>query len=88
LERLAERGIRTLLLEGGPHINASFLAAGVIDELYWTIGAQLLGTDALRMIAPLPGPSPLEDQPLRGSLQSVLRRDDDLFLRYRFAPTP
>lgn len=88
LDRLAERGIRSLLLEGGPHINAAFLGAGLIDELYWTIGARLLGTDALGMIAPLPGPSALEEEPLGGSLLSVLRHGDDLFLRYRFARSP
>ena len=55
LARLAERGIRSLLLEGGPTTNAAFLAAGAFDELYWTIGARLLASDALPMIAPIPG---------------------------------
>ena len=55
--RLAERGIGSLLLEGGPHLNAAFLEAGLIDEVYWTIGPHLLGTDALPMIA-LEGGSP------------------------------
>lgn len=80
LEQLAARGIGSLLLEGGPHLNASFLAEDLIDEVYWTIGANLLGTDALRMIAPLPGERELR----RGRLLQVLRHDDELFLRYRF----
>ena len=84
LDRLAERGIGSLLLEGGPRVNAAFLADGVIDEVYWTIGAHLLGTDALAMIAPVPGGSPHELEPRRGRLVSVLRHDDELFLRYRF----
>jgi riboflavin biosynthesis pyrimidine reductase len=84
LARLAERGIRTLLLEGGPNLNAAFLAAGLIDEVYWTIGAHLLGTDALPMIAPIQGRSPYEHAPRPGSLVSVLRHADELFLRYRF----
>ena len=84
LERLAERGIRSLLLEGGPRANAAFLAKGMIDEVYWTVGAQLLGTDALPMIAPIPGGSPYATAPLRGHLVSVLRHEDELFLRYRF----
>ncbi len=83
LDRLAERGIRTLLLEGGPHLNAAFLEADLIDELYWTVGAHLMGTDALPMIAPIPGHS---DEPRGGRLVSVLRHDDELFLRYRFGP--
>lgn len=84
LDRLAERGIRSLLLEGGPHLNAAFLAADLVDEMYWTIGAHLLGTDALPMIAPIEGGSPFETEPRRGRLVSVLRHGDELFLRYRF----
>lgn len=84
LERLAERGIGSLLLEGGPRLNASFLAAGLIDEVYWTVGADLLGTDALRMVVPIEGGSPFALEPRRGRLISVLRHESELFLRYRF----
>ncbi len=84
LARLAERGVRSFLLEGGPRINAGFLARGLMDEVYWTVGAHLLGTDALRMIAPIPGGSPHEEEPRRGRLVSVIRHEDELFLRYRF----
>ena len=76
LARLAERGIRSLLLEGGPHLNASFLARDLIDEVYWTIGAHLLGTDALPMIAPIEGGSPFAERPRAGQLVSVLRHDE------------
>ena len=84
LERLAERGIRSLLLEGGPHLNSSFLAQDLIDEVYWTVAAHLLGTEALPMIAPIDGGSPFAHQPRHGSLDSVLRHESELFLRYRF----
>ena len=84
LDRLAERGIGSLLLEGGPRVNAAFLAAGCLDEVYWTVGAHLIGSDALAMIAPVEGGSPHEDEPRRGRLVSVLRHEDELFLRYRF----
>ena len=84
LDRLAERGIRSLLLEGGPTTNAAFLAADCIDELYWTVGARLLGTDALPMIAPIPGGSPWAERPREGELVSMYRSGDELFLRYRF----
>jgi riboflavin biosynthesis pyrimidine reductase len=83
LERLAERGIHSFLLEGGPTTNAAFLAADAIDELYWTIGARLLGTDALPMIATIPN-SPWADAPREARLVSVHRSGDELFLRYRF----
>jgi riboflavin biosynthesis pyrimidine reductase len=86
LAALAARGIRTFLLEGGPHLNAAFLAAGLIDELYWTVGAHLLGTDALPMIAPIPGGSPYASVPRRGRLVTVMRHENELFLHYRFGP--
>jgi riboflavin biosynthesis pyrimidine reductase len=82
LDRLAERGIGSVLLEGGPHLNAAFLEAGLIDEVYWTLGPQLHGTDALPMIAPIPD---VTGSPRIGHLVSVLRHHDELFLRYRFA---
>ncbi|MGH2429900.1 MAG: RibD family protein [Candidatus Limnocylindria bacterium] len=84
LAQLAQRGISSLLLEGGPHLNAAFLEAGLIDELYWTVGSHLLGTDALQMIAPIPGGSPFATEPRRGRLLSVMRHADELYLRYRF----
>ncbi len=87
LDALAERGIRTLLLEGGPRLNAAFLAADLIDEAYWSIGAHLLGTDALRMVTPIEGGSPFASEPRAGRLVSVLRHESELFLRYRFEAT-
>jgi riboflavin biosynthesis pyrimidine reductase len=83
LGQLAERGIGSLLLEGGPHINAAFLEHDLIDEVYWTIGANLLGTDALQMIAPTEGESPYARDPRRARLVGLLRHDDELFARYR-----
>ena len=84
LERLAERGVRAFLLEGGPTVNAAFLADGLIDEMYWTVGPLVTAAEALQMIAPIPGGSPYEADPRQGRLVSVLRHDDELFLRYRF----
>lgn len=80
LARLGERGIGSLLLEGGPRVNAGFLAAGLIDEIYWTVGALVLGTDALPMITPA-----ATARPTPARLVSVHRHDDELFLRYRLS---
>jgi riboflavin biosynthesis pyrimidine reductase len=82
LATLAERGIERVLLEGGPHLNAAFHAAGLIDELYWTVGALMLGGDGLPMVAPVPAAA----RP--GRLMSVHRFQDELYLRYRFGPEP
>ena len=86
LERLAERGVGSVLLEGGPTTNAAFLAAGCLDEVCWTIGPSLVASDALPMIAAIEGGSPFASAPRRGSLASVLRNGDELYLRYRFEP--
>jgi riboflavin biosynthesis pyrimidine reductase len=54
-----------------------------VDELYWTVGPLLLGSDTLPMVAVPPG-SP--ETPVRASLAAVLRHDDELMLRYRLHP--
>jgi riboflavin biosynthesis pyrimidine reductase len=79
LERLAARGVRSLLIEGGPTVNAAFLAAGSVDELYWTIGSSLVAADALPMIASLPS----AHEPVPARLVSAHRAGDELYLRYR-----
>ena len=81
LEQLSERGVASVLLEGGPHLNASFVAERLVDELYWTIGPHLIGSDALPMVAPFAG---ADAEPWRGRLVSVMRHEDELMLRYRF----
>ena len=80
LDALRERGIGSVLLEGGPTVNARFHAAGLIDELFWTVGPWLLGGEGLPMIAP----QPPTQTPRPATLVSVHRHDDELFLRYRF----
>ncbi len=77
LERLAAEGVASLLLEGGPTLNSAFLAAGLLDELFWTIGPMVLANDALPMIANA------DMQPANASLVSVQRHGGELFLRYR-----
>ena len=79
LAALAQRKIGAVLLEGGPTVNAVFHAAGLIDELYWTVGALMLGGDGAQMVAP----GLLNARP--GHLVSVHRFGDELYLRYRFS---
>lgn len=43
LENLAQRGIRSLFLEGGPTLLSSFVAAGLVDEYLIYIAPALLG---------------------------------------------
>lgn len=78
LERLADEGIGSLLLEGGPTLNAAFLAAGLLDELFWTVGPRIVANDALPIVAAAELPAPVETR-----IVSVHRHDDELYLRYR-----
>lgn len=81
LGELAARGVSSVLVEGGPRFNAALAAERLIDELYWTIGPHLVGSDALPMVAAFASD---DAQPWRAHLTSVMRHEDELLLRYRF----
>ncbi|MDX6335923.1 MAG: hypothetical protein QOG05_3263 [Streptosporangiaceae bacterium] len=76
LRRLAERGHRVVLCEGGPTWLGELVAAGLVDELCLTL-APLMGGDPLPVSLAPPG-APLA----RFALRHVLQADDTLFLRY------
>jgi riboflavin-specific deaminase-like protein len=74
----AEHGVRSILCEGGPSLNASLLAAGLIDELFLTTVAKLAGgAGALTIV----GGAPI-DEPAGARLRSLLECDGELFARY------
>ena len=83
LAELRERfGVRTLLCEGGPHLNSHLLAAGIVDELFLTLSPKLAGGEptsgeALRILAG-PALEPNVELVLLGALES----ESGLFLRY------
>jgi riboflavin biosynthesis pyrimidine reductase len=73
-----DHGVRTVICEGGPHLNATLLPAGLVDELHLVIAAKLAGgLDPLTILA---GP-PLRP-PLDLALLSVHESGGYLFLRY------
>jgi riboflavin-specific deaminase-like protein len=74
----AEHGVRSILCEGGPHLNASLIAAGLLDELFLTHVPMLAGAaGALTIVddAPLSEPLALE-------LVWLLECGGELFARY------
>jgi riboflavin-specific deaminase-like protein len=83
LGELRERyGVRTLLCEGGPHLNAELLLAGLVDELFLSVSPKLAGGEdvsgeSLRIVA-----GGEFDEPLALELRSVLKSESHLFLRY------
>jgi riboflavin-specific deaminase-like protein len=83
MRELAERfGVRTLLCEGGPHLNAELLQAGLVDELFLSLAPKLTGGEdvtgeALRIVA-----GATFEQPLELELIGALENESHLFLRY------
>lgn len=80
---LRERhGVELLLCEGGPHLAASLLTAGLLDELFLSLSPRLAGGDPagggpLRILA-----GPELDPAVELRLSGVLESDSHLFLRY------
>jgi riboflavin-specific deaminase-like protein len=75
-------GVRTLLCEGGPHLNAQLLAQGLVDELFLSLAPLLAGGDATsETLRILSGPELYP--PATFELVAALEHDSHLFLRYR-----
>jgi riboflavin biosynthesis pyrimidine reductase len=74
---LAERGLRRMLAEGGPHLLAQLVEAGLMDELCLTIGPLMAGPGASRIVA-----GALAARPLPLTLAHVLEDDSFLLCRY------
>lgn len=53
LELLAERGVKSLMIEGGGRVAACFVTAGVIDAIEWFRAPILLGGDGRPGVAAL-----------------------------------
>ena len=54
LHALAEKGITRLLVEGGARVAASFVAAGLVDEVWLLRGARPVGADGVPALEALP----------------------------------
>lgn len=53
LKLLAERGVKSLMIEGGGRVAAAFVAAGVVDAIDWFRAPILLGGDGRPGVAAL-----------------------------------
>lgn len=77
LAALSARGVRRLLCEGGPTLNAGLFAAGLVDELFLTVHPVVVAGDAPRIV----GPAALSPVPLE--LLGAIEHEGELLLRYR-----
>lgn len=72
-------GVRSVLCEGGPTLNASLLPQGLVDELFLTIAPGLVGGhQALTIVAGAPLP-----ELVKLELVWALEEGSELYLRYR-----
>jgi hypothetical protein len=78
IRALRQRGVRSVLVEGGPGLNDQLAAVGLLDELCLTLSPMLVGGDARRILSG-GGPS----APRRLALCSLCEEDGFLFLRLR-----
>jgi riboflavin biosynthesis pyrimidine reductase len=75
-----------LLVEGGPHLLGDFFAESCVDEQFLTLAPQVAGRDScVDRPGLVAGRTFAPDHPLWGTLVSVKRREDHLFLRYAFS---
>lgn len=79
---------RIILVEGGPHLMGNFLAERRLNELFLTLAPQVAGRDgtdgATARLGFVAGKVFAPDTPRWGTLESVHRGGDYLFLRYAF----
>jgi diaminohydroxyphosphoribosylaminopyrimidine deaminase / 5-amino-6-(5-phosphoribosylamino)uracil reductase len=54
LQALAEKGITRLLIEGGARVASSFIAAGLVDEVWLLRGPDTIGPDGVAALDALP----------------------------------
>ncbi|NLV54470.1 MAG: pyrimidine reductase family protein [Acidimicrobiales bacterium] len=78
LRVLADRGVATAVLEGGPRLTGAFLAADLVDEAHVTLDPRLVGGDGPRVAV---GPGPGDDRPW--TTRALLEDDGVLFWRVR-----
>jgi 2,5-diamino-6-(ribosylamino)-4(3H)-pyrimidinone 5'-phosphate reductase len=84
----AERGVESLVVEGGPSLNYALISHYIVDELFLTVAPVLVGGTATQHLTLLTGPEiPARDRPTL-ELLSIHLSDGELFLRYSLARAP
>jgi diaminohydroxyphosphoribosylaminopyrimidine deaminase/5-amino-6-(5-phosphoribosylamino)uracil reductase len=75
LHALAEKGITRLLVEGGARVAASFVAAGLADEVWLLRGPDPIGADGVPALDALPLSSITQSPAFRQRASEALQKD-------------
>jgi diaminohydroxyphosphoribosylaminopyrimidine deaminase/5-amino-6-(5-phosphoribosylamino)uracil reductase len=75
LHALAEKGITRLLVEGGARVASSFVAAGLVDEVWLLRGADAIGADGIAALEALPLASITQSPDFRVRASEGLQKD-------------
>jgi diaminohydroxyphosphoribosylaminopyrimidine deaminase / 5-amino-6-(5-phosphoribosylamino)uracil reductase len=75
LHVLSEKGITRLLVEGGARVAASFVAAGLVDEIWLLRGPGMVGADGVPALDALPLAAITQSPAFRVRASEMLDRD-------------
>ena len=80
-----ELGARLVMLEGGPTLNGACFEAGVVDELFLTLGGVVVGGHDLPTAVEMPGVTASRETVTRLELLAAAPNPetDEVYLRYR-----
>jgi riboflavin biosynthesis pyrimidine reductase len=82
LDVLRGRGCSVILTEAGPSLFGSFVASGLVDELFLTVSPVLAGRAATSRLGLVEGVELVPQTRVAGRLRSVRTHGSHLFLRY------
>jgi diaminohydroxyphosphoribosylaminopyrimidine deaminase/5-amino-6-(5-phosphoribosylamino)uracil reductase len=75
LHALSEKGITRLMVEGGARVASSFVAAGLVDELWLLRGPEAVGADGVPALDALPLAAITQSPAFRVRASETLGRD-------------
>jgi riboflavin biosynthesis pyrimidine reductase len=82
LDALRDRGCAVVLTEAGPSMFGSFVASGLVDELFLTVSPVLAGRGVTARLGLVEGVELVPQTRVAGRLRSVRTNGSHLFLRY------
>lgn len=80
---LKDRGYTNILVEGGPTLLGSFLKEDLIDEVFLTLAPKIIGNEKSSTLTLVEGVLFPPEAIINLSLLSIIRIEDELFLRYK-----